>query len=162
MQIKAAIGSFFVEFSKFEMNVVGLALRALSKDPVFVEQVEKLLGLEARLTLLERMAFARSIPGKLMTELAELLSRTRRLRDQRDDMARALTVLDSGGTRLTSVSKRGCGADFARFAEIGTLLTPSLSQLEAHSTEAIKLQQGLRVLAEKLDYYLSQRQELSA
>lgn len=155
MQLKTAIGSFFVEFSKLEMNFVGLALRALSRDPVFVEQAEKLLGLEARLTLLERMAFARGIPGMLMTELTELLSRTRKLRDQRDDVARALVLLKSDRKLPKSLRKRS--ADFAQIAEITTLWTPSLAQIEAHSTEASELQRGLRTLADKIERHLSQQ-----
>jgi hypothetical protein len=155
MEIKGAIGAFFAEFSKIEMNVVGLALRALSKDPMFVGHAEKLLGLEARLTLLERMAFAHGIPGVLMTELAGLLSRTRKLRDQRDDVARPLALLEADRQPPKSLRQRS--ADFAQLAEIPTLWTPSLSQIEAHSIEASELQRGLRALADKLERHLSQQ-----
>jgi hypothetical protein len=134
----------------------------LSKASVFVEQAERLLGLDARLTLVERMAFARGVSGKLMTELGELLSRTRKLHEQRDEVARALALLDSESTvppvdqtapKVKPPRKRG--ADFARLAELKTLWTPSLSQIESHSIEAIELQNGLRALAEKLDHYLA-------
>ena len=136
-QIKAAIGAFFIEFSKLEMDAVGLALRALSKETVFVEQAEKLLGLQARLTLLERMSLVRSIPAQFTTELAELALRTRKLHAQREDLANALVVLDSEPAQLEKI------------------LMPSLVQIEALSVEVVELQEGLCAFANKVEDYLS-------
>ena len=84
MQKKAAIGSFFDEFSKFETLSIGTALRSLSQDSLSVDHAEELLDFEARLKLLERMAFARDIPSSLMMELEAVFLRARKLHDLRE------------------------------------------------------------------------------
>jgi hypothetical protein len=160
VQLKAAIGSFFFEFSKFEMPFVGMALRSLSKDCVFVEQAETLLNLEARLTLLERMAFARGVPPDLTAELNTLLSRARKLSEQRDEIARNLVLADldsvkphlGASPRLKGPKIRN--ADYARLAEVKALWMPSVAQIHTYVTEAIELQETTRAIAEKFDQHL--------
>jgi hypothetical protein len=118
--LKAAIGSFFVEFSKFEMQSVGTALRSLSKDVEFVEHAESLLEFDARLKLLERMAFARGVPSAVMQELEGVFDRARKLRE----LAASLTA--------------------------ASLLMPAVAQVEEYAAEAIDLQTRLGAIAEKL------------
>jgi hypothetical protein len=117
--LKAAIGSFFVEFSKFEMQSVGTALRSLSKDVEFVERAESLLEFDARLKLLERMAFARGVPSAVMQELAEVFDRARKLRELAANLANA------------------------------SLLMPAVAEVEKYAAEAIELQTCLGAIAEK-------------
>lgn len=161
VQLKDAIGSFFVEFSKFEMHSVGMALRSLSRDAVFVEHAEKLLDLEARLKLLERMAFARGVPASLVTELEACLLRARKLREQRDEVARSLISVDSGNAAKPSpgaVSKlrpsRRRNADFSRLAELENLWVPTIAQVQEYTDEATALQETLRVITQKLERHL--------
>jgi hypothetical protein len=87
VQLKAAIDNFFLEFSKFEISAIGTTLRALSQDAAYVEQTEKLLDLEARLTLLLRLSAARGVPSSLSDALEAIVSRARILRAQRDEIA---------------------------------------------------------------------------
>jgi hypothetical protein len=158
VQLKASIGAYFVEFSKFEVLSVGMALRSLSKDAVFVEQAEKLLDLEARLKLLERMAFARAVGPSLIAELDALLIRARRLCAERDEVARnsATAGVDHvkpypapapGGPKPLKARS----ADYARLAQMSELLTPTVAQIQAYTDEAIDLQQALRAFSEKID-----------
>jgi hypothetical protein len=118
--LKAAIGSFFVEFSKFEMQSVGSALRSLSKDVEFVERAESLLEFDARLKLLERMAFARGVPSAVMQELEGVFDRARKLREL--------------AANLTTAS----------------LLMPAVAEVEEYAAEAVDLQTRLGAIAEKL------------
>ena len=159
MQLKAAVGSFFVEFSKFEMPGVGMALRSLSKDSVFVAHAEKLLDLDARLTLLERMAFVRNVPPGLIAELRALLSRARTLREQRDEIARNLATADLDGVEPPRVPPKVVAAkmrkaDYARLAAVQDLWMPPVAQIQTYTAEAIELQQSLRAITEKLDRHL--------
>jgi len=160
VQLKDAIGSFFVEFSKFETHSVGMALRSLSRDAVFVEHAEKLLDLEARLKLLERMAFARGVPAALITELEACLLRVRKLREQRDEVARSLISVESGNAKPLpgAVSRlrpsRRRNADFSRLAELEHLWVPAIAQVQEYTDEATALQETLRVITQKLERHL--------
>jgi hypothetical protein len=118
--LNAAIGSFFVEFSKFEMQSIGTALRSLSKDAEFVERAESLLEFDARLKLLERMAFARGVPSAVMQELEGVFDRARKLREL--------------AANLTAAS----------------MLMPAVAEVEEYAAEAIDLQTRLGAIAEKL------------
>jgi hypothetical protein len=136
MEIEAAAGAFFAEFSTFETNGIGLVLRALCRDDGLAVQAEDLLGVEARLTLLERLAFARKIPKPLLTELTELLARARALHAHGDDLARAAAHAESDRSPAR-------------------VWTPSVMQIESYVTETIELQHAFRALAGKLDTCLA-------
>ena len=157
MQLKDAIGSFLVEFSKFEIQSVGMALRALSKDPVFVEHAEQLLDLEARLKLLERLAFARGVPAHLIAELEACLLHARKLLEHHDDVRRKMTVADMGGARKGPVSaakfrmSRRQNADFSTLAKLENLWVPAAEQIQEYTREAVELQETLRDITERLD-----------
>ncbi len=136
-----------------------MALRSLSKDPVFVEQTEKLLDLEGRLTLLDRMAHVRGISPTVMGELDALLLRARKLREQRDELARNLATIDSGNLapHLAAVPRRlkvsrSRRADLAQLAEVEQLWMPSITQVQQFATEAIELQEMMRTVVEKMDH----------
>jgi hypothetical protein len=130
VQLKTAIGAFFVEFSKFE----------------------------GRLTLLDRMAHARGISLSIMGELDALLLRARKLREQRDEIARNLATIDAEDIKphLGSVPRRlrvsrSRRADLAQLAEVEQLWTPGLVQVQQFATEAIELQEMMRTIVEKMD-----------
>ena len=86
--MKTAIEQFLAEFAAFETHFVGMVLRSLSNDSMFVEQTESLLDLEARLKLLKRMAFVRDLDRRLITQLDGVNLRAARLRDKRDELRR--------------------------------------------------------------------------
>lgn len=158
MQLKANIGTFFVEFSKFEVSSVGAALRALSKDSVFVEQAARLLDLEARLKLLERMAFAKGVGPVLMAELEAALARARRLSTEREEVARNAASGDAAHIRAVPPSAgpemKSRRADYVRLAQMSDLMTPTPAQIQAYTEEAVELQHTLRDLSEKIDRQL--------
>jgi hypothetical protein len=157
VELKAGIGAFFVEFSKFEVLSIGMALRSLSKDAVFVEQAEKLLDLEARLKLLERMAFAKAVGSSLIAELDALLIRARRLCAERDEVARNSANAGVDHVKPYPVPAPGspkplkARSAVARLAQMSELLTPTVAQIQAYTDEAIELQQALRTFSEKID-----------
>ena len=159
MQLKDAVGSFFVEFSKFETHSVGMALRSLSRDPLFVEHAERLLDLEARLNLLERMAFAREVPAGLMTELEACLLHARKLREYRDEVVRGLTSADRPGSWVSPAAaakprlSRRRNADYSRLAELGNLWAPDLGRVREYVEETLELQRTLRAITQKLEHH---------
>lgn len=156
MQFRDAIGSFFVEFSKFETHGVGLALRSLSRDPVFVEHAEQLLDLDARLKLLERMAFVRGAPVGLIAELEACLLRARRLREQRDEVARNLMTAEFEGAKPSPAAQRTRPAsrrkaDFSRLAGLETLCVPAVARVQEYADEAVALRETLRGITQTLE-----------
>jgi hypothetical protein len=159
MQLEAAIGAFFVEFSKLETQFVGMALRSLSKDSVFVEHAETLLDLDARLKLLERLAFARDIPPALIGELEALLLRARKLHDLRQDVARNSVTVEADvkpalgvPPKINQLKPRK--ADYAQLAQVANLV-PTIPEVQTHTAEAIELQHSLHAMSDKLDRHLS-------
>jgi hypothetical protein len=157
MQLKDAIGSFLVEFSKFEIQSVGMALRALSKDPVFVEHAEQLLDLEGRLKLLERLAFARGVPPQLIAELEACLLHARKLLEHHDEVRRKMSMADMGGAKKGPGAaakfrmSRRQNADFSTLAKLENLWVPAAEQIEEYTREAVDLQETLRDITARLD-----------
>jgi hypothetical protein len=107
------------------MQSVATALRTLSKDPVFVDESHRLLNLDSRLTLLERLAFARAVPPTLMAELKEVMARARRLHQHRDAVAANLVAV--------------------------TPIKPAVVRVEEYASEAVALQKTLQALTDRLD-----------
>ena len=161
VQLKAAIGAFLIEFSKFETQSVGTVLRSLSKDAVFVEQAERLLDLEARLKLVERMAFARGVTPTLMAEIEALLLRARKLQDIRHDVARSLAAVDfeTGKRALNAPPSmvkelKPRKADYAQLAQAANLV-PALAEILRDTAEAVALQESVLAISEKLDRHIT-------
>jgi hypothetical protein len=159
MQDKAAIGSFFEEFARFETLSVSAALRSLSKDPASVAEAENLLDFEARLKLLERMAFARGVPPALMMDLEALLMRARKLHESRDEVARNLaaktdvSVPPIGATPRPRKPVKARKANYAKLAQLANTVPPA-SQVEDYMTEAVDLQKALHAISSRLDQHL--------
>lgn len=157
MPLKDAIGSFMLEFSRFDIHSVGMALRALSQDPLFVEHAEQLLDLEARLKLLERMAFARGAPPGLIAELEACLLRARKLREHYDEVQRKMTSPDLDGGRqarsrpLKSQLSRRQNADFSTLARLENLWVPAAERVQEYTSEAVQLQDAMRAITQKLE-----------
>ena len=125
MPLQAAIGSFFVEFSAFETQAVGEALRALSKDSEFVRRSQEMLELDGRLTLLQRLAFARGVSPPLIGELEKIVVRARRLEGQREEVAATL--------KASPVS------------------VPTIERVEDFANEAIALRGELHAVTKRFD-----------
>ncbi len=159
--LTAAIDSFFQEFSKFEMPVMGTALRSLSKDAMFVEQAEKLLDLEARLTLLLRLSAARAVPSALAERLERIVSRARVLRAQRDTIAHHLRATRNEQRKPKSAAPpqirvtRNRKSTYVRLAESHEVLLPTVAQIQAYADEAVELQDALSRIARTLDERLT-------
>lgn len=160
-ELKDAIGAFFVEFSKFEMHSVGMALRSLSKDSVFVVHAEQLLDLEARLKLLERMAFARGVPPAIMAELEACLMLARKLREHRDEVARNLSTAAApsahplAGAADKRRASRRRNADLVRLAGLESLWAPDVARVHEFAEEAAELQETLGALTQKLERHVT-------
>ena len=129
MALQAAIGAFFVEFSKFDSGTVGEALLALSKDDSLVQTAGRSLDLDARLKLLERMAFSRQVPAPIITDIRGVMSRARKLREHRDEVAANLAS--------TSVS------------------LPAVARVEDYAAEAVALQEALHAVTQTIDSNMS-------
>jgi hypothetical protein len=160
VQLKDAVSAFFVEFSKFSNLAVSLALRSLSKDPVFVEHAEQLLDLEARLKLIERMAFARNVPATLIAELEACLVRARILLDQHDEVERTFRTADGNGggslrSPATTRRPRRRNAELARLVELENVGMPALERVHEYTQEAVQLQAALRAVTEKFEVHLA-------
>lgn len=93
LDLKTATELFIAEFSVFEKHFVGAALRSLSSDMAFVGHAEKLLNLEARLTLLKRMAIVRQVDPELILQLEDVQLRAANLREKRDELSQVLDLL---------------------------------------------------------------------
>ena len=106
LELKAAIDEFLAEFSAFETHFVGLILRSLSTDLLFVKQTEALLDLEARLKLLKRMAFVRNLDPYVIAQLDAVNLRAGRLREKRDELSRNLTLIEMDGGKSHSGAAR--------------------------------------------------------
>lgn len=161
MQLKAAINTFFVECSKLEKPVLGVALRSLSKDAQFVEQAERLLDVEARYTLLTRLGAARGIPSGVMQRLTTTVSRARKLRERRDQIARNLMAAENEpaaaspnfGSRQKIPGSRG--SEYAHLSDLHTAWLPGVAQIDAYTAEAVELQQALGSITEKVNQHLT-------
>jgi len=160
MPFKDAVGAFFVEFTKFDTQSVGMALRALSRDALFVDHAERLLDFEARLKLLERMAFARQIPTTLLAELEACLLRARQLHTQRDEVARNLSPerdrtrpSSSGGIKPRPKTRRN--ADLSRLAELENMFMPAVERIEEYTKEAVQLQQIMAGITNQLERHIA-------
>ncbi len=156
MQLKAAIDDFFLEFSRFELSVMGAALRALSQDAEYVEQAEQLLDFEARLTLLLRLSAARGVPSALAAALEAIVARARILHVQRDEIAQHLLAAGNAQNKPKSAAPqirvtRNRKAAYARLAESHEVLLPSVPQIQAYAAEAVELQTALSRIARTLD-----------
>lgn len=108
LDLKTAIELFVAEFSVFEKHFVGVALRSLSSDLSFVGHAERLLDLEARLTLLKRMAIVRRVDAELIVQLEDVQLRAAHLREKRDELSQVLDLLaaDKRASRLGHISRR--------------------------------------------------------
>ncbi|MDP9066588.1 MAG: hypothetical protein M3O06_12085, partial [Pseudomonadota bacterium] len=116
--------------------------------------------LEARLRLIERLAFARGIPAGPIAELETCLLRARKLKENRDEVTRSLAVMDlhgvtpgRGAARKTPVSRR-LNADFSRPTEMDNLWMPALARVEEYALESIDLQRAFSDITCKLEHPL--------
>ncbi len=160
MQLKAAINSFFVECSKLETPVLGVALRTLSKDAQFVEQAERLLDVDARYTLLTRLGAARGIPSGVMQRLTTTVSRARKLRERRDQIARNLMVAEQAPAKSRPTFGRSGlpgdrGSEYTHLAGLHAAWLPGVAQIDAYTAEAVELQKALGSITEKVDQHLT-------
>jgi hypothetical protein len=165
MQKKAAIGSFFDEFSKFETLSIGTALRSLSQDSLSVDHAEELLDFEARLKLLERMAFARDIPSSLMMELEAVFLRARKLHDLREELARNVAAA-ANDEQESATARQNAGsqpanrkpmkrrkANYAKLEQLANVV-PAESTVVDYAAEAVELQDALHAISAKVDTQL--------
>jgi hypothetical protein len=102
-KLKLTIGAFLVEFTSFESQYVGAAIATLSTDVQLASHVMELLELEDRLKLLKRLAEARQVRDPLMNDLKSVLSRARKFRDHRNEIAHNPAVVDVSGEPFAGV-----------------------------------------------------------
>ncbi|HEY2464390.1 MAG TPA: hypothetical protein VGI32_10030 [Steroidobacteraceae bacterium] len=114
LDLKTAIELFVAEFSVFEKHFVGVALRSLSSDMSFVGHAERLLDLEARLTLLKRMAIVRRVDPELIVQLEDVQLRAANLREKRDELSQVLDLL-AADKRASRVNRNRTAQDDCDF-----------------------------------------------
>ena len=153
MELKDAIELFIAEFSALETHFVGMVLRSLSNDALFVAQTEKLLDLEARLKLLERMAFVRNLDPCVIGQLDDVSLRARRLRHKRDELSRNLGLIEMDGGTLHAARSAGSIGALATGgrAAFKNMWLPTIAEIDECKSGTSKLQAILRSIAEQLD-----------
>jgi len=152
LELKAAVDLFLTEFSAFETHFVGMALRSLSNDLLFVKQTETLLDLEARLKLLKRMAFVRNLDPSVIAQLDAVNLRAGRLREKRDELSRQLGLIDMGDGGSHSGAARGI-EDESQLATAGLkdVWLPTKAEIDECRNGTTMLQATLRAIAEQVD-----------
>ena len=151
MPLKAALGSFLAEFHRFETEGVRNALQSLSRDAQFAERAEELLGLEARLTLVERLASARVMASELSASLLDLLSRARRLLDVREEIVQVSPILPAGDPGTTPlIVRRRSRSTPGHPDEPEELWVPAARELQAFASETMELNASLCAMAAEI------------
>jgi len=154
-ELKTAIERFLAEFAAFETYFVRMVLRSFSNDALFVERTEALLDLEARLNLLERMAFVRHLETRLIAELDGVKLWAARLRDKRDELSRNRVLTGSGGKPPAADAQRVEGDSVRASANIGRAelikaWKPTIAEIDECSNRTTRLQAILRSIAEEV------------
>ncbi len=154
MELKAAIDLFLAEFSALETHFVGMALRSLSNDLLFVKQTEALLDLEARLKLLKRMAFVRNLDPCVIAQLDAVNLRAGRLREKRDELTRHLDLIEMDGGKSHSEAARSVEDESMRelaTAGLKDVWLPTKAEIDECRNGTTMLQSTLRAIAEQVD-----------
>jgi len=157
-KLKLAVGAFLVEFTAFESMYLEAAIGTLSTDAQLVSYVIELLELEDRLKLLKRLAEARHVSGVLTRDLQSALSKARKLRDHRNEIAHNAAVIDVTGEPFAGVnlpkSKRKMPTALPRTREELAALKRSwmrsLDDIEGYTRDTIALQRTMRGITERL------------
>ncbi len=153
VELKDAIELFIAEFSAFETHFIGMVLRSLSNDALFVAQTEEWLDLEARLKLLRRMAFVRNLDTCVIAQLDDVNLRAGRLRHKRDELRRNLGLIEMDGGTLhapQSAQSTHALASAWRVAPKNIWL-PTIAEIDECRSVTSKLQAILRSIADQLD-----------
>ncbi len=154
LELKAAIDLFLAEFSAFETHFVGMLLRSLSNDPLFVKQTEALLDLEARLKLLKRMAFVRNLDPYVIAQLDAVNLRAGRLGEKRDELSRNLALIEMDGGKTHSEAARTVEDESMRrlaIAGLKSVWLPTKAEIDECRNGTTKLQATLRAITEQVD-----------
>jgi hypothetical protein len=88
MSLSTAIAQFLQEFTVFESQYVGMALRSLTADGPLLDQAQRRLDLYARLTLVKRMAMARDVDMASLASLDRVIKRSLGLQEKYDELTR--------------------------------------------------------------------------
>ena len=144
----AAAAEFYGEFAAFEGDSLGMALRTLSNDAVFVRQSEDLLEFDARLDLLRRLALASRVPDSLAAELDVILATAKKLSERRSELLQAVWSGDEVQSLSThrEIGARGFPGRREQF-----ICLHSIPQLDTYAQEARELKRALRDLAGRMD-----------
>lgn len=156
VDLKRAIQAFIAEFSAIETHSVGAALRSLSDDGEFVSESERILGFEARFTLLKRMALARDVGPDLIARLDDVNERAAKLREKRDELMRTLRAVDAGAAagaadaevHVNSRPKHVANGEEARSTSIWM---PTMAEVDKCRVSTAALQSMLRSIAERVE-----------
>jgi len=154
LELKAAVELFFAEFSAFETHFVGMALRSLSNDLLFVKQTEALLDLEARLKLLKRMAFVRNLDPCVIAQLDAVNLRAGTLREKRDELSRHLRLNEMDGGKSHSEAARSVEDESMHqlaTAGLKDVWLPTKAEIDEYRNGTTMLQATLRAIAEQVD-----------
>lgn len=158
-QLRAAIGTFLVEFAALESLWLGLALRALLVDEQLVDHLGELMDLSGRLKLLERMAEAKQASALLLGDVQTITNRAGDLLQYRNDVVHHLAMINVVGEPVASVRRRKSRRKLPaapittkeQFLQLAKLGMHTLNQIEAYTREAVDLQRSMLGIAERLD-----------
>ena len=99
MSLGDAIYQFFQEFNRFETQSVGMAFRSLSSDQALIDRAQSHLPLNARLTLLRRLAMARDPNAGAVSQLDAVIKASEHLVKKKDELSRNAVAEYVGASR---------------------------------------------------------------
>ena len=128
MDVNTTIDRFVIEFSAFENQGLRSALRSLTDDPSLVDRAEAQLNIQARLTLLKRVAYVRRVDIRLAGRLEHIAHRAPRLAETRDLLSGDASPVRSGQSNVSGV--------------------PTIAQLDSYRREVDEYQSLLQLLVQ--------------
>jgi hypothetical protein len=153
LDTQGSITSFLAEFSIFESLSVRSALRSLSKNDAFALKAEHLLALDARLTLVKRMAFVRNLDPVDCDEIARIEERTKQLVARRDELFHVSHSAAGPDGRRPMVSSQNATSEQSRRERetVRTLWKPTIAEIDRCRSEISDIQSSLTAIVDRLE-----------
>jgi hypothetical protein len=153
LDTNGSINSFLAEFSTFENHSVRSALRSLSKNDAFALKAEHLLDIDARLTLVKRMAFVRNLDPVDCDEIARIEERTRQLVAKRDELvhiSHSAAGSDDRGSIAPSQNARS-GLSRRERETLRTVWKPTIAEIDECRNEISDIGSALTTIVDRLE-----------
>lgn len=165
-ELRSVVGTFLTEFAAFESMYLSVVIRALAYDPILVDCIEELMDLEKRLKLLKRLAEARKLPSKLITEVNDARKAAIKLLERRNEVAHGAAVIAGAsyqglhseeleaGVRLAKSKRKGRPVEnLNELIALSKSWHRSTADIRGYTTQTFELQEMMKQLAISLGRY---------